>query len=90
MRPERASSSRGSNGEGSEDDDAEQPLSSQSSVSRKRAEWAMTKLYETDASFRASVDALIPDAPELLAEGELGEVLVEQLRGALQDGGDSS
>eukprot|EP00955_Chlamydomonas_euryale_P061936 358234-Chlamydomonas_euryale.AAC.9 len=71
-----------------EEDDAARPLSSQASVSRKRAEWAMTKLYETDADFRASVDALVPEAPELLAAGLLGGALVERLRSALDGGGD--
>lgn len=59
------------------------PLSSVASVSRKRAEWALTKLYQTDDSFRESVDALIPDAVELLRDGSLGERLVESMRGAL-------
>jgi hypothetical protein len=70
-----------------EEDEGEEegpgPLSSVMSVSRKRAEWALTKLYQTDLSFRESVDALIPDARERLRNGSLGEMLVEQMRGAL-------
>ena len=77
----------------SDDDDEEDrpgPLSSASSVSRQRAEWSLTKLYQTDEGFRESVDALLPDAWERLEEGSLGEILVEQMRGALAgDEGDS-
>ena len=71
---------------GQDDDEEEEgpgPLSSTASVSRKRAEWALVKLYQTDDSFRSSVDALIPDAREMLRDGCLGEMLVEQMRGAL-------
>jgi hypothetical protein len=36
------------------------PLSSANDIARKRAEWALAKMYETDEGFRSSVDALIP------------------------------
>lgn len=127
--PSSSGRGRGGNGSGSEEEEeeeAERPLSSASSVSRKRAEWAMAKMYETDEEFRRSVDALIPEvrtrlpathtlmgagglkmimlfslsvspttsaqAYELLLEGQLGAVLVAQLRGALtgNDGGDGA
>ena len=59
-----SSSGRGRGGSGGSEEEEEEveerPLSSASSVSRKRAEWAMAKMYETDAEFRQSVDALIP------------------------------
>ena len=44
-----------------EEEPEDRPLSSASSVSRKRAEWALTKMYETDAEFRRSVDSLVPN-----------------------------
>ena len=72
-----------------EDEEEEGPgsLSDEMSITRRRSEWALTRLYETDDGFRASVDELVPGAWVLHAQGKLGGVLADQLKGVLTGGG---
>lgn len=55
------------------------PLSDPAGNIRKRAEWAMEILFETDPAFRESVEGLKPDAKEMLEDGTLGSFLVDTL-----------
>ncbi|GAX73683.1 hypothetical protein CEUSTIGMA_g1134.t1 [Chlamydomonas eustigma] len=84
-RPSGSGNLPASSGESQEEEEEERPapLSSAEVAARIRAEWAMTKMYETDLQFKASVDAVIPEAWQLLVDGTLGTVLVDYLKGAI-------
>jgi hypothetical protein len=90
MSPALSGESSSSSQESSEENVQAGSLSDVRNITRKRSEWALTKLYETDEGFKASVDELIPHAGQMFLSGTLGPVLADQLKGALGLGSDES
>lgn len=53
-------------------------------VNGQRLEAAMEFLYSRDASFAIAVNALLPDAQQLLTSGKMGAALAQKLQAAKQ------
>lgn len=57
-------------------------MSGRKPVNQARLEWALEFLFKHDASFHAAVKNVLPgDAQELMDSGQLGSVLLQQLKG---------